>query len=198
MAFNIADFKASGLQFNGARPTQFEVIMTPPLVIGANIKGRLKFLIKATQIPPAIIDRVNVPYFGRDIALSGDRTFPDWTITVMNDADFAARTMFEAWSNKMNALVSNYMSRDVFPLDYKADMQVRQFAMDGQVAREYTIHGGFPTQIAPISLDWDAKSRIEEFDVTIAYDWWTPNDSLGIDSSTVDNISEGLLNPSSP
>jgi len=76
MAFNINEIK-SNLQFGGARPTLFKVIMSPPpgvLEISGDL-ARLEFLARATQLPASDIGLVQVPYFGRKYKVAGDRTF---------------------------------------------------------------------------------------------------------------------------
>jgi hypothetical protein len=90
MAFNVQDFKSRGLQFHGARPTLFQVeINNPPAGIASNgAIEKLKLLCNATQLHQ-IVDKIPVGYMGREIKVSGDRTVPDWNISVINDEDFA-------------------------------------------------------------------------------------------------------------
>ena len=185
MPFNINDFRAAGLQYGGARSSLFEVSMPnlPADVGGGGEAARLSFLARAAQIPAMTVDPVEVPYFGRKIKVAGDRTFADWTITVMNDEDFQLRSMFEAWSNKINALVSNRANRGPEPDNYKVDASVYQYGKagrdsinqrDGGVIRSYKFVGLFPTTIDAIALDWDNTNSIQTFDVTFAYDYWEP------------------------
>jgi len=174
LAFNINRFKADGLQFGGSRPSLFEVILSAPGSLGQNILPRARFLIKAAQLPASQIDYIDVPYFGRKIKLAGDRTFMDWQVVVMNDEDFDLRAMFEAWSNKINTIISNRMDEVVAPLAYKTDMQVIQYTKTGDIARSYNFAGAFPYNIDAMQLDWDAVNTIGEFGVTFAYDYWEP------------------------
>src|SRR5256885_13875012 len=97
MAFNVQDFKSRGLQFHGARLTLFEVeINNPPAgTSSAGVVEKIKLLCRATQLPPAIVEAVPVGYMGREIKVSGDRTFPDWNVSIINDEDFAIRDMLE-------------------------------------------------------------------------------------------------------
>lgn len=178
MAFDVREFKANGLILGGARPANFQVLLTPPATLGASLQAnQLQFLARATSIPAMPLDSVPVPYMGRKIKLSGDREFPDWTITVYNDEDFAMRLMFEAWSNKINYMVSNVMDPTMFPLDYKAIVEVKQFDKLGNFSRGYIMEGAFPTNIDAIPLDWDQINAVEQFDVTFAFDNWYPDNS---------------------
>jgi hypothetical protein len=184
MPFNVQEFKARGLELGGARPSLFEVTMQTPRDVGRNgEREQLKFLARAAQIPAMTVDPIEVPYFGRKIKLAGDRTFADWTITIMNDEDFAIRSMFENWSNKLNALVSNRNSAGTRPEDYKVEAFVHQYGKAGRnsryqredgIIRSYKFVGAFPTTIDAIALDWDNTNAIQTFDVTFSYDYWEP------------------------
>lgn len=186
MPFNVNRFKQEGLQLGGARPSLFEVEFSDfPLGVGVSggVDRKLTFTARAAQIPAMTVDPVEVPYFGRKIKVAGDRTFADWTITVMNDEDFKVRSMFENWSNKINALISNRNSAGPSPEAYKVDAFVHQYGKagrdsvnqkDGGIIRSYQFVGLFPTTIDAIALDWDNTNAIETFDVTFSYDYWQP------------------------
>lgn len=189
MAFNINNFRAQGLKLGGARPSLFQVELTFPAGVGQPSAAlRVPFLVRAAQLPAATLDPVEVPYFGRKIKLAGDRTFADWTVTVMNDEDFQLRSAFENWSNKMNSIIGNVGSLPpgspgTTATGYKTTAVVKQYGRtagseeagdDTQVIREYYFNGIFPTTIDAIALDWDNTNAIETFDVTFSYDWWEP------------------------
>lgn len=174
MAFNINDFKARGLAFGGARPSLFQVDLTPPFIItDPAASQKLTFTCNATTVPPSNMGSVPVPYFGRKIKLAGDREFDDWSVTVMNDEDFLVRNMFERWSNLMNTLASNLK---IAPGNsYKSnDATVTQFSKDGLVIRKYSFVGLFPISVSSMDLNWDATNTIQSFGVTFAYDYWIP------------------------
>ena len=176
--FNISTFKTRGLTLGGTRPTLFEVYLNPPQGVGADAESadKFRFTCRAAQLPAASIQAIDVGYFGRKIKVQGDRTFVDWTVTIMNDEDFLVRSMFEKWSNALNRLESNIRDPN-FALDenaYKVDLNVIQYGKDGSVLRQYDIIGAFPTNVDAISLDWDTTNQIETFQVTFAYDYWLP------------------------
>jgi hypothetical protein len=176
--FNISTFKTRGLTLGGARPALFEVYLGIPDGVAADAESadKFRFTCRAAQLPAATISAIDVGYFGRKIKVAGDRTFADWTVTVMNDEDFIVRAMFEKWSNSLNRLESNV--RDIAysenENDYKAQMNVIQYGKDGSIVRAYDIVGAFPTSVDAITLDWDTQNQIETFQVTFAYDYWLP------------------------
>ena len=93
MAFNITDFRGA-MNFDGQRPNLFEV--TIPAVSNAWNGKDLNLFAKGTSIPGATIGTVIVPYFGREVKLAGNRTFPEWTVTVLNDENWSIRSQFES------------------------------------------------------------------------------------------------------
>ena len=170
MAFNINEIR-SQLSLGGARNTLFQVTIQNPANGAADIK--VPFLVRAAQIPASTLGLIEVPYFGRKIRLAGDRTFADWTITVINDEDFLIRNAMEQWSNQIQSHQGNLRNfGTASPSAYKAQAQVTQFSKTGQPIRTYTFNGIFPTEVSPIEMDWNATDTIEEFTVTFQYDWW--------------------------
>lgn len=170
MPFNLQDFKSRGLTYHGARPTLFKVDINnvPVGTDTGDAIDKIQFMCRATSLPPAIVDSVPVGYFGREIKVAGDRTYPDWNVNVINDEDFAVRDLMERWSSYMNSAVEN-LRRDI---DYKMSATITQYGKDGNELRVYEMVGIFPTAVGPIELSWDNKNQIETFDVTFAYDWW--------------------------
>lgn len=172
MAFNINDFKANGLRLGGARPNQFEVDIFFPFQ--STNTNRFKFNCRAASIPPMIVDEAPAFYFGRAIKFAGDRTFPDWEITVYNDEDYSMRHLFEKWSNQINTLVSNRMDDSVFPVGYKVNAEVKHLGKAGDILNIYQFEGIWPKNIDAMPLDWSSTNQLQEFSVTLAYDLWRP------------------------
>jgi hypothetical protein len=168
MAFNISDFRGQ-LEFGGARPSLFEVQIFNPV----NTIGDLKtpFLVRAAQLPGSTVGTVPVSYFGRQIKLAGNRTFGDWTVTIINDEDFLIRNALEQWNNTLSTRESNLRTSGNTPASYKSTALVRQFGKDGEVIRVYEFDGLWCSDIAPIDLNWEGEG-IQEFSVTFQYDYW--------------------------
>ncbi len=173
MAFNVQQFRAS-LQFDGARASLFEVIMNLPPAAGFTaIDQEVRFKARATSLPGDNINSVSVPYFGREIKVAGTRTFPDWSFTVINDENFLIRNNLELWMSGLNSHVNNLRNPILATSNlYQADAYVTQFAKTGEPIKTYRIVGAFPTDVSAIDLDWSAGDQIEEFSVTLSYQWW--------------------------
>lgn len=170
MAFNINEIKSQML-FDGARPALFQVTIKNPANSVADIK--LPFMCEAATIPQAEIGSIEIPYFGRKIKLAGDRTYSDWTVTIINDEDFLIRNAMEEWSNKINSFQGNVRAfGSASPLLYKSQAQVIQYSKTGVPIRTYQFNGIFPTSVSTIDLAWATQNEVERFQVTFAVDYW--------------------------
>ena len=171
MSFNVNLFTGA-LVLGGARNTLFQVNITNPVNGAADIK--VPFMVKAAQIPAVTTGQIELPYFGRKVKVAGDRTYAEWTVTVLNDEDFAVRNALEEWAHAINGPETNLRELgSASPSLYKADSQITQFSKTGVPIRVYNFVGMWPTEISTIEMAWDSNDQVEEFTVTFAYDYWT-------------------------
>lgn len=165
----------ANFQGGGARPNLYEVILTFPNAV-TNPFATLKasYTCKAATIPSSIIGAIDVPYMGRAIKVAGDKTFDDWTVTIINDTDFAVRDTFERWLDAINGHEKNYASQGFEnPSNYYANAAVRQMGRENQLLKEYFVEGIFPTNVGEIQLGFDQNNMVEEFQVTFAVNYWS-------------------------
>jgi len=172
MPFNISEFR-SQMTRDGARPNLFEVQMNFPNFSDPTASQKLTFMCKTSQLPGTTVNPIPVYYFGREIKLAGNRQFPEWTISVLNDEDFQVRTAFEKWLNGINSHRGNLRDASAgFPEGYTQDASVIHYGKTGDVIKTYKFIGMFPNDVSPIDLDWSQNDTIEEFAVTLSYQWW--------------------------
>jgi hypothetical protein len=166
----ITDFK-SKLTGGGARTNLFEVVLSFPdaAPTDSNVLDKARFLVKAAALPSSNINFLDVPFRGRTLKVAGDRTFESWTITVINDTDFAIRSAFENWMNVMNRVSDNTGVTD--PATYQADAFVYHLDRDGSTLRAYHFYDLFPTNISAIPLAYETEG-IQEFTVEMQVLWW--------------------------
>ena len=142
MAFNVAEFRAN-MVGDGARPNLFQVSMSFPTFANDSVTAgqTLTFMAKAAQIPGATLGVVPVFYFGRELKFVGNRSFADWTITVINDEDFSVRNAFERWMNGINSHNLNVRNPVALaPLGYSVDGEVTQFGRSEEHTSELQSH----------------------------------------------------------
>jgi hypothetical protein len=162
------------MQFDGARPNLFEVTLNfPGFSTPGNAATKTRFMCKSASLPGSTVGVVPVQYFGREVKFAGNRTFPDWTITVINDEDFSVRNAFERWMNAINSHRGNLRQNNLTnPNSYITDASVTHYGKAGDSIKSYKFFGLFPSDIAPIDLDWGNNDTMEEFTVTLQYQWW--------------------------
>ena len=197
----LRDFK-SKLAGGGARPNLFEAsINSFPTAISEAWDnsseaegGAFKFLCKSTALPASNLGSIEIPFRGRTLKVAGDRTFDDWTVTIINDEDFRLRTAFERWSNVMSQLddatgVTN-------PTSYMTDAFIQQLGRGPEVGaatnnggntsilRSYKFFDVFPVTVCEIALSYETTDQLEVFDVTFRYQYFTVGSSGDSGAST--------------
>ena len=188
---SVSAFK-SALLGGGARPNLFEVVFTQDSLAGDapwNAEN-FKFMCKASSLPASNIANIDVPFRGRIFKVAGDRTIENWSITVINDENFAIRNAFEEWMQVISKLENNLGATD--PGAYMRNADVYQLGKgktgstsvgaqgsqdsgegaqyggtDGEVVQlaRYQFQDIWPTNISAIDLSMDNSDQIEEFTV---------------------------------
>lgn len=171
MSLRVDDFKAK-LKGGGARPNLFRAIVNFPAYAGGDAE-LTSFMCKAAQLPASTVPAVEVPFRGRQLKIAGDRTFEDWTVTVINDTGFEVRDAMERWMNGINGHSANTGFTN--PVLYQADLIVEQLDKNGDVLKTYNFRGCFPNSIGQIDLSYDSNDAIEEFEVAFSIQYWESN-----------------------
>ena len=157
----VDDFK-SKLRGGGARPNLFKATINFPGY--ANGDPELtSFLCETAQLPGSTLGQIVVPFRGRQLKMAGDRTFDVWTVTIINDTDFAIK-------NGMNAHSAN--TGLTTPVAYEADLLVEQLDRSGDTLKKYTFRGSYPQDMSAIELSYATNDEIERFTVTFAYQYY--------------------------
>ncbi|MBK02958.1 MAG: hypothetical protein CL464_10955 [Acidimicrobiaceae bacterium] len=176
----ISDFKNNFR--GGVRPNLYKVVVSAPAIFGAM---DLQFLGKATQIPGSVIGNIDVAYRGRMLKVPGDRTFEDWTVTILNDPDWQNRTAIEQWMNSITNHSQNRTSTTAAGVYGNAS--VTQLSREGRAVRTYRLQDIYPTTLTAIELAMDPDGAPEEFAVTFAVNNYTV-DGQGLDGSTTNGV----------
>ena len=183
MPFTISEFRGKALNQAGARANLFDVTISDisTNIMSATAVDQFTFSCKAAAIPTMTVATVDVPYFGRVIKVPGNKTFENWTVTVINDEDFNIRNSMEKWIAAMGTHVGNEAKlggtlEGTKPSLY-GQATVTQYGKAGEsdtnALHKYDFVNVFPVSLGEIALGWDANDAIEEFTVEFAYDYWT-------------------------
>ena len=173
MAFSISEFRGKALNNAGARANLFDVTMIGAGAAGLNA-SEFTFACKAAQLPGSAVGVVEVPYFGRSIKVPGNKTFENWTVTIINDEDFNIRNAMEKWITAMGTHEGNVATISAGDGTLYGQATVNQYAKaGGTVLEAYNFVNIFPINVAAIDLAWSDNDTIEDFTVEFAYDYWT-------------------------
>ena len=201
MAFStIANLQAAlGL---GARANLFEVALLFPTGTSGDQAGNaatdwqgpsettitsvpVNILVKAAQVPAFTVGVIEVPYkAGRRIKIPGDRTFADWTITVINDENHTARRAFTAWIDMISR--GNYNSASKSNVkNYYTDLTVTQLKGSGNAIRVYKLNNAFPTDVSGVDLSMDSTDTLSEFTVNFQYQYLKVGNTSDLATSNI-------------
>jgi len=166
MAFSIEEFKGA-FASDGYRPSLFSVILAGPHGFDSRV------VVQATSVPAQTVGVVEAPYFGRKIKLAGDRTYAEWTTTVLCTEDMALRKHLESWSEKINSGEPNL--RGETPSQYKGIGIVQLYGKrSASPIHNHFLVGIWPTDVGTLDLDWNTTDTIATFTVTWAFDYMLP------------------------
>jgi hypothetical protein len=172
----------------GVKPNMFVVdIVFPGGNIGGGIidptdKALVNLMCKSAALPASNLGVIEVPFRGRTVKISGDRTFDAWSPTFINDKDFKVRSIMEQWSEAINGHAGNtsdlFVPSSADTNGYTADIFVHQLEKGADptsspILRTYQLWYAFPTNISQIDLGYDSNDQIEEFSVEFQYSYWT-------------------------
>lgn len=147
----------------GIRPNLYTVTSSS----GLTITGDEALLIKSASMPSASLGVVTIPFKGREIKRAGDRTFTDWTISVLCDEENAIHEKFINWSQNFYSLDDTtrglaYAQWTVAPLS----------ATNKPAGKTVTLVGCWPSEVGTIDFSYDSTDAVAEFSVTIGFDHW--------------------------
>jgi len=174
MPFTISNFREKVIKDGGgfARPNLFQVSITAA-PISTDVASAFEFECKIASIPTSTIGVIEVPYFGRQVKVPGNRTFDNLSLTVINDENFSVRNAIEGWMATLNSHSTNVSA--VFGDDLRGQVVVKHYGTSGPTSNlgEWKFEGCFPVALGEIGLDWGSNDTAEEYTIDWAYDYWT-------------------------
>jgi hypothetical protein len=199
--FSITKFRAA--IGTGSRPNLFKVVVTPPRTTGYDVSG-FEYLCRSGSLPSSTLGTIEIPMnAGRRLKMGGDRTFTEWTSTVLNDENYKIRSAIEKWQNdivKINFDLGVIGNRDAgvggasgaVPGGLYGSVMIYQLKEDGSSVPNgsYRLVNCWPTDISQIDLSYDTTDAVEDFTVTWTYDYFE-NNFTADGESTIAPLSKG-------
>ena len=158
----------------GARSNLFRVTLSG---LSTDLNENFTYLCKAAQLPGSTVGIIEVPFAaGRRFKAAGDRTFADWTTTVINDSNHRIREALENLQKEYGTTDYNSITsktRTGGDATEFSSVLVEQLNQAGNVVYSYTLVNCWPSDISTIDLSYDSTDTLEEFTVTWSYDYFT-------------------------
>lgn len=159
---SIDQFKAQ-LIGGGPRANRFKVFIP-------RTGQRIEFLCNAANIPAAVLGSFDVKWMGNTIKFPGDRTFENWTVTIINDIEFTARTALETWQGEIAGYGDAVGSTS---LDFMVDRAyVEQLDKSDGVLARYEFFNMWPVNVSAIELSYENGDQLETFTAEFAFSHW--------------------------
>ena len=161
----------------GARSNLFRVTLVGFYNSTTTKDEDFTYLCKAAQLPGSTIGIIEVPFAaGRRFKAAGDRTFADWTTTVLNDSNHTIREALESLQQVYGTTDYNSTTSKTFTGGSTTEFStilVEQLNQSGDSVYSYTLENCWPSDISTIDLSYDSTDTLEEFTVTWSYDYFT-------------------------
>ena len=179
-ALGIGGFYKQALQKDFSRDHQMRVMAIGP---GGFIKEDDNVYITTATLPGYNIANQAVPFMGLQFNIPGSGNFPGsdaWAVVFRCDSQLNLRekligwqkSIFNSFPDEANNSVGSYGPKGT---DTYVDLAV--FNRDGKSVREVKLIGCYPTVVGEISYDATGAGAIMTINVTLAYQWWTPQSS---------------------
>ena len=191
----------------GSRPNLFKVTVTGPRTTGYDVTS-FEYLCRSGSLPSATLGTIEIPMNGgRRLKMGGDRTFSEWTSTVLNDENFKLRSVMEKWQNdivKTNYEITASLGNRSAGIGGMGEaiastaavtvgglygtVEIFQLKEDGSSLKggSYRLVNCWPSDISQIDLSYDTTDAVEDFTVTWTYDFFE-NGFIDETASTVQN-----------
>ena len=191
---SLSSFRAG---FKGVRQNRFLVKVKWPVIgtggansgAGKSIVGgsedptETSILIKAADIPESSIGVITVPWMGRAIKFSGERTYVDWSIQIYesNYSSADLRRNFEIWMEAMDNRNTHNISYNLtadWEVWYNDVKQNDTVTNPSGFTRGIRLKNCFPINIGTLQMDYDLADSFSVFPVTLGFDYWVPLEDL--------------------
>ena len=165
MSFDVTNFNN---QYTGdyARPNLFEVEI---LNLAGTDQYTSKMFVKGGSLPEATVGMVEVPYQNRKLKIPGDRTFADWTATIIQDEGYEVRNQLLDWQRDITGF-SEFKSTHTVSAAHRK-ITIQPYNRDGSQATMHQANVyGWPSAIGAVELSWESEA-VQEYTVTFQISW---------------------------
>jgi hypothetical protein len=120
----------------------------------------------------------------------GEKTYPEWTCTIISDETHKIRELFEDWSDlisksgtgfreaknegrqTLNSIYGPTVSEVSKYSSHYRDVVIDQLGSDNTIVKTYTLRQAWPTVISQMELNAESISNTQDLTVTFAYQYY--------------------------
>jgi hypothetical protein len=140
-----------------------------PTPAPGNLGSLLKFRGKGTQLPSSELGTIEVPYRGRRLKVPGQRTFSEWSVTIMETEGMEVRSALETWMESLDGAAT--AQRDASKITNGSVAVLKSNGITPSI--KFLLWGLFPTSISNVELSFDEQTAPLEYSVTFQYSYHT-------------------------
>ena len=169
------------LKHGGARSNQFRATITPPSGSGVNIDSSIQYLLTSTTLPSLTISSIPLMYRGRQVFVTGERTYDPWEINFLHERDQNLLHAFQEWHNHLGD-IGNVLSRSGVgdePSSYYGSAVIQQLtrgSKDGLSSedpiRTYYLYDVWPAVVAGYEVNFETEGLVTSA-VTLQFNYMT-------------------------
>ena len=131
----------------------------------AELSNLMGIRAKGSQLPTSDMGVLEIPYKGRKVKMPAERSFAEWTVTIMETEAMEVRRALERWMSQIDA-------EDLIKRDTGAICNIEVHLLRGDNTTDaivYKLFGAFPSSLASVDLSFDEQTAPLEYSVTFQY-----------------------------
>lgn len=157
------------------RNHKFRVLFNFPEFAGtADVVKQASVLGRSSKTPASTVGVIEVPFEGRNIPIPGDRSFEEFSLTILATNDFKVKNTLEIWSEAINGSETN-TTTSLDYTDFLRDVTVEMLDVNDRVVKTYTLQDAWPSLVDGIDLDRGSMDSSTEYNVTLRYLQYSSN-----------------------
>lgn len=151
-----------------ARSNRWRVVFDFPAYAGSNADSQQATLLaRTTSTPSSTLGVIDLTWGGRSLPIPGDRTYDEFTVTIIAVNDMNVLNAFQKWSENMNGSQTN---KGLTNLDtIMRDVTLQMLDVNDNVTKTYILHDAWPSVVGQMSMDSGEMDGYMQFDVTLRY-----------------------------
>lgn len=158
----------------GARSNLFLVeLQGSSMSQAANPATKFQYHCKASSFPGGVVGAIPVNYRGRVVSIPGDRTYDDWSFTVINDEKMQLKKSFiefqELYNDHVNNTPNAGSGENMLSVIRNSTVTVSQLDRQGKATLSAQLGMCWIDNISSHDVSWDTQDAISEFTVTLKF-----------------------------